>query len=39
MHEKTPKSYDIDSNNGYSPPRKKKHKKDRVTVSKLTFRN
>ena len=37
MHEKTPKSYKIDSDDGCSPPKKKKYKKvkkhERVTVS------
>ena len=43
MHEKTPKSYEIDSDDGCSPPRKKKYKKvkkpERVTVSNSASRN
>ena len=43
MHEKTPKSFEIDSDDGCSPPRKKKYKKvkkpERVTVSMSASRN
>ena len=43
MHEKTPKSYKIGSDDGCSPPRKKKYKKvkkpERITVSKSVSRN
>ena len=43
MHEKTPRNYEIDSDDGCSPPRKKKHKKvkkrEKVTVSKSAPHN